>query len=428
MARTRILLATMAAGLAVTLVGTGLTVADATPAAKERSKNPAATPFALKSWGYGTRVQGGQVPAQSGVPAYEIIGCTNLAGLDKTNQVADAVLPGLGTISGVKTRVWTTRTDGVVSSWAENTIGKVVLSDSPLGTLTLSAVSTTAHAYHDGDGFKTEASTDLAHLQFQPPVGPAMDLPLPTPSQPVEIPQVGKVIMAHKKANASANGAQVFANGILVRLYESGSVVRVAHAVAQIARGATIGVFSGESYAVGGNAAGDIVRLGRNPLMKMPCQGTNGVVRNRELAGIDLGGQVGVAGASSSSVGDQNKRRAWGRERSRVASINLAGAVQVTGIVGQVNVARYGPNRTKLKANTRGTTPGRVIINGQSQTIPAQGIEIPGVAKLEPSIATRIPGGIKVTALRITVLDGSGAVIDLGNARLVVKRLKKIVH
>ncbi|KQW47933.1 hypothetical protein ASC77_16125 [Nocardioides sp. Root1257] len=417
----------MAAGLAVTLVGTGLTVADAAPAAQERSKNPAATPFALKSWGYGTRVQGGQAPAQSGVPAYEVIGCTNLAGIDKNNQVADVALPGLGTLSGIKTRVWTTRSNGVVSSWAENTIGKVVLSDSPLGTLTLSAVSTTAHAFHDGTGFKTEANTDLAKLQFQPPVGPAMDLPLPTPSQPVEIPQFGKVFFAHKKANASANGAQVFANGILVRLYQSGSVVRVAHAVAQIGRGATIGVFSGDAYAIGGNAAGDIVRLGRNPLTKMPCQGTNGVERKRELAGLDLGGQVVIGAASSSSVGDQDKRRAWGRERSRVASINLGGALQVTGIVGQVNVARYGPNRTKLKANTRGTTLGRLVVNGQSQTLPAQGLEIPGVAKLEPSITTRIPGGIKVTALRITVLDGSGAVIELGNARLVVKRLKKIV-
>ncbi|MFC6042587.1 choice-of-anchor P family protein [Nocardioides hankookensis] len=418
----------MAAAVALALAGTSLTVADAAPAAQERSTNPAATPFALKSWGYGTRVQGGQAPAQSGVPAYEVIGCTNLAGIDKTNQVADVALPGLGTISGVKTRVWTTRSGGVVSSWAENTIGKVVLSDSPLGTLTLSAVSTTAHAFHDGSGFKTEANTDLARLQFKPPVGPAMDLPLPTPSQPVEIPQVGKVIIAHKKANTSANGAQVFANGLKIRLYQTGSVVRVAHAVAQIARGATVGVFSGESYAIGGNAAGDIVRLGRNPLMKMPCQGTNGVVRHRELGGLDLGGQVVVGAASSSSVGDQNAKRAWGRERSRVASINLAGALQVTGIVGQVNVARFGPNRTKLKANTRGSTLGRLIVNGETRTLPAQGLEIPGVAKLEPMVTTRIPGGIKVTALRITVLDGTGAVIELGNARLVVKRLNKIVH
>ena len=428
MARTRTLLGTLAATVAVALVGTSLTVADAAPAAKAGSKAGHATPFALKGWGYGTRVQGGQAPAGSGVPAYEVIGCTNLAGLDRTNQVADAVLPGLGTISGVKTHVWTTRSGGVVSSWAENTIGKVVLSDSPLGTLMLSAVSTTARAYHDGSGFKTEANTDLARLQFKPAMGPTMDLPLPTPSRPVEIPQVGKVIVAHKLARASAQGAQVFANGLKVRLYATGSVVRVAHAVAQIARGATIGVFSGESYAVGGKAAGDVVRLGRNPLMKMPCQGTGGVVRHRELAGIDLGGQVVVGAASSSSVGDQNARRAWGRERSRVASINLAGALRVTGIVGQVNVARYGPNRSKIKANTRGTTLGRMIVNGKSQEVPAQGIEIPGVAKLEPSIVTRIPGGIKVIALRITVLDGSGAVIDLGSARLAIKRLKKVVH
>ena len=65
------------------------------------------TTFAFGSSGYGTRVNGGQLPASSDTTAYQVVGCTNRAGLHRTNDVADATVPGLGTLSGVRTRVWT---------------------------------------------------------------------------------------------------------------------------------------------------------------------------------------------------------------------------------------------------------------------------------------------------------------------------------
>ncbi len=37
------------------------------------------------------------------------------------------------------------------------------------------------------------------------------------------------------------------------------------------------------------------------------------------------------------------------------------------------------------------------------------------------AIVRKIPQGISVTALRITLLDGSGAVIDLGEAKLSIR-------
>ena len=51
-------------------------------------------------------------------------------------------------------------------------------------------------------------------------------------------------------------------------------------------------------------------------------------------------------------------------------------------------------------------------------------LEIPGVAKLERARVSRDSAtGIKVIALRVTVLDGSGAVINLGEAALQIHRL-----
>jgi hypothetical protein len=425
MARTRTLLATTAATVAVALLGTGLTVADTASAAKPRPKNPAATGFALKGWGYGTIARGGQVPAGSDPTAFEAIGCTDLAGKDRTNNVAGAKIPGVGTADGIKTRVWTTRSGGTVSSWAQNTIGKVTLSDSPLGTLVLTAVSTTARAFHDGSGFKATASTDLAKLQFRPPMGQAVTLDLPKPGDPIVVPGVAKVTIARSWRPANATGARAYANGLKVELIPSGTTVLVAHAVAQIGADLKSGIFAGSAYGIGGTAAGDVVQVGRNPLVKMPCQGTLGVVKQRQLAGLDLGGQVVVGASKSQQLGDQNKRRAWGWERSTVSAINIGdGALKVSGIVGQARVSRTGPHLRKMTTSTAGTTVGGIIVNGEAQDLPLdQTIEIPGVAKLEPKVVTKIRNGIQVTALRITLLDGSGAVIDLGTAKLSIRRL-----
>ena len=409
------------------LVGAGLTAAQASTTEQPRAaKRGVATPFALKGWGYGTSVDGGSIPTGSGPTAYEVIGCTNRAGLTATNNVADAALPSLGTVEGVKTRVWTTKSGKVVSAWASNTIGKVTLSDSPLGSLVLSAIESTARAYHDGRAFRTATNTDLAKLVFKPAAGPAMTFPLPKPGRPVEIPGFATVTIAHSYTPKNANGARAYSNGLKVDLHASHSVVRVGHAVAHIARGVKVGVFTGQSYGIGGKAAGDIVRLGRNPLLKMPCQGTFGRVATRTLSGTDLGGQVVVGVARDRQMAKQTSTRAWGYERSQIASINLGGGVVVNGIVGQVNVSRQGPNLRRLVANTHGTAIGNLVVNGRSQELPlSRTVTIPGVAKLQPRIVTKLPNGLQVIALRITLLDGSGAVIDLGTANFQVRRVPR---
>jgi hypothetical protein len=415
--------AALAAATAATVVVSPASAASAGQSHRAAAAKPTATPFALRAWGYSTRVVGGDIPVGTGATAFESISCTNKAGLDRSNDLADVALPGLGTIGAATTRVWTTREAGVVSSWAQNTIGKVVLSDSPLGTLSLDAVSTTARAYHDGTTFRTSTHTDLAKLSFQPPIGPAQTLPIPTPNQPVTIPGFAKVTIGHSRTPKTKDGARAFANGIKISLLATHTDVRVAHAVAQIGSGVQTALFTGSSYALGGKAAGDVVHVGRNPLLKMPCAGTAGEVQTRALAGLDLGGQVVAGVAKSEQRSDQNGRKAWGFERSSVASIAVSDQLRIEGIVGQVNVARRGDRLRTLTRSTKGTTVGRIYVNGQPQEIPDLGVlEIPGVAKLETAVTQELKNGLAVTALRITLLDGTGAVIDLGNARFQVRR------
>ena len=424
----RLAIRTTVAAVAVLAVASTTAVvvspASADRAAKPKKPNPASTPYAMRGWGYGTIVVGGKVPATVAPTGFEVFGCTNRSDIVRENHEVAATLPQLGTVSAVKTRAWTTREGDTVSAYAQNSIGQVVLSDSPLGTLLLDAVTTTARAYHDASGFHTETNTDLAKLRFQPPIGPAQTLALPAPGRPIDIPGVATITLAHALTKADANGARAFANGLKIQLHATDTVVRVAHAVAQIDNGATAGLFHGSSYAVGGNAAAGILDLGRNPLLKMKCPGTAGLTRTKSLAGLDLGGQVVLGVAQSQDMAQQNGRRAWGFEASRVASLSLGGgALRIEGVVGRVNVSRSGDGLRTLKSNTNGTSLGKIFVNGQEQALPDTGvIEIPGVAKIEPHVVEPLKNGLSVTALRISVLDGTGAVIDLGNAQLQIRR------
>jgi hypothetical protein len=380
------------------------------------------TTFAFKTSGFGTRVIGGQVPVGSATTGYQVIGCTNQAGRSRTNNVAEATLPGLGTASGIRTHVWTSSRKGVVASHSTHSIAKVVLAQGQLGSLSLDAITSRVTAFHDSTGFHATTSTRIGGLSFTPPVGPAQSFPAPTPDQPLTIPGLatiyaGQHITRHSPTSATAN-----AFALRIDVIPTGTSLRLAHSFAELSSGLTGGIFSGRSAATHVvTAAGDIVRSGPNPLSTMPCQGTYGKNREKSLASVDLGGQLIVKGARSQERGSQGTDRARGTSRAEVARVELGGQLVIDGIVGKVSVSRDGRQVTK---SANGTVLGRVTVGGQEQTFPKTGVlEIPGIAKLERRVVTRTHDGIRVIGLRITLLDGSGAVVDLAEASLTIRHL-----
>jgi hypothetical protein len=379
------------------------------------------TSFAFKTSGYGTRVVGGQVPAGSSTTGFESIGCTNKAGRTHTNNVAEATVPGLGKASGVKTHVWTTSKDGVVASHSTHTIAKLALAQSQLGSLSINAIMSRSTAYHDAGGFHATTSTNLGGLTFTPPVGPAQSVPLPTPDQPVTIPGLVTIYAGEHVVRHSGNGAYASAFALRVDVLATGTSVRVAKSHAELHSGFTGGVFGGRSAATHVvTAAGDIAKSGPNPLTLMPCQGTYGQLREKSLATLDLGGQLVVKGANARERGAQGAHGAHGMSRAEVAQVSLGGGqLVIDGIVGKATVVRRGHHVTR---SAKGSTLGSVTVAGQEQVFPDTGVlEIPGIAKLERNVVTRTHSGISVIGLRITLLDGSGAVVNLAEAKLRIR-------
>ena len=102
-----------------------------------------------------------------------------------------------------------------------------------------------------------------------------------------------------------------------------------------------------------------------------------------------------------------------------MASLRLAGgALDVSGVRAVAKVVRTSDNRF---LRYWGQSIGTLKVNGELRRVPnpGQAFEIPGVARVEVPRRVLTANSVRVTALRITLLDGTaaGTVINLGNAQ-----------
>jgi hypothetical protein len=416
---TRALAAATSAALILGSVAlAGPSVAEPAP----RATAQGGSDIALRAGAYGTRVEGGQVPADSGMTAYIVIACSTQAGLDRRNVVTDAALPDLGDVSAVTSRLWTRKDGAERHSYSRNSIAEVVLSESPLGKLSIRGITSLSHAWYDGSRFHSETSTSVGKVVFTPPAGDPQEIDIPTPGEPVTIPGVATLHLGQSKSQQSATGASALAVALRVRLIPSGTDVLVARSKAQALSGVKHGRFGGYSAGTEASVLGGVLTSGRNPLTLMPCQGTDGKVIGKDNADVDLGGQLHAEAVSSKAWSKRfaDRSKAW--ERGSVAGLELGGGqLQVEAVVGKATVTRMA--KGKLIRSTEGTRIGAITVNGEPQELPIdQVLEIPGLAKLEPKVVEEMKNGLKVIALRITLLDGSGAVLDLGVAKTMIRR------
>ena len=397
--------------------------ADSTTAVEKRARLTP-TAFGMRAQGFGSEIRGGQVPAASGTTAFQSLGCTNMAGIRRSNYEAEVAVPGLGRISGVRTGISTVRTkDGEVASISRHSIARLVLAESSFGRLEIAGINSWAKAFHKGR-FGTDSGTEVARIVYRSPDGETQELALPTPGDPLTIPGLLRIAVGFKRNMATSEGARAAANGLDIKLLPTDSRVRIAHAHASISRVMVSGIFRGYSNTTRASVANGVVRSGPTLLSLMPCRGTKGIVQVKEAAGVNLGGQLVVGAVRSRQMGRQNARVSTGFEEASVAHVNLGdGQLEINAIQGRVTVTRA--RGGKPKVDFSGTTVGEIIADGEPQQLPESGVlEIPGVAKIETNVQTRSANGGKVIAVRLTLLDGSGAVVNIGEALLHIAPTK----
>jgi len=412
----------LSSATALALAATGA-IAFQAPATAAVDKRAEATPYALSAFGIGTAVKGGELPANSGKTAYRIIGCTNRAPVERTNHVAEATVPGLGDVSGITTRVWTTAGNGVVASNSVHAVTKLVIGKgSGQGKVAINGLRSQTRAWHDAKGFHSSWETEIGSIVYTPVEGGPEVLIVPAPGETLEVPGLAKIKLGSHSRHRSATGARAYATTLKIEVIPSNTTARVAHTSARIGGGVKSALFRGNSNATRVQALDGNLTSGPNPHLPMPCQGTDGQVQTNNLAEVNLGDQIVASAANTQQKSDQTMRKAWGYEKSSVAELNLGGGqLVVQGVVAKANVTREGKN---VKRDVRGTTVGSITASGEAQEIPDPGetLEIPGLAKIQTRVVDKSPIGISVTSVRITMLDGTGAVINLGQAELKILR------
>ena len=150
----------------------------------------------------------------------------------------------------------------------------------------------------------------------------------------------------------------------------------------------------------------------------MPCTGTDGELDPMDAADVNLADEITVEGASARQKGKQTKRKAVGMEASSVAELDLGGQLVVEAIKSKVKVKRMANG--KLKRNARASF-GAITLGGEPQSLDQLGeLAIPGLAKIQTGLKKKIKGGIRIVGVRVTLLDGTGAVLDFATSKLSI--------
>lgn len=409
---------TMPALAAFALVGATAVVAGASATAGQYAASHLGvtpTPYALTASGFASKVVGGGVPAGSDRSAFQVIGCTNKAGLHRSNAEAEVNLGELQ-ISGLRTDVWTTKENSTVSSWGRNRIARVVLAETPAGVLSLEGVRSTSRTWHNGSGFHASTQSEVARIVLNPLVGPDVTFPAPTAGNPVTVNGVAVIALGASNRRADAQGAQATADALRVRILATGTVAYLAHSRATIASGLAQGIYSGNAYATRANVIDGLVTSGPTPLIVMPCTGTKAVEESIVSANLAVGNAHGL---NASQFGGSRNGNPTAFERGEVARVNLLGGrLVVKGVVGKANVTLVGDQARK---NVDGTRLASVFFNGRVVDLTGRdSIRLGDVARLQPRLINRTKYGIEVTALRVTLLRDA-VEVNLGHAKVAIR-------
>ncbi len=410
---------------AVALAATGALVAGS-PADASRANQATkltATAYALQASGYGSRVKGGDVPAGSDRSAFQIIGCTNKAGISKSNTEANVNLGQGEVLSGLRTTVSTTKRGGTVSSSARHSIAKVTLGklgpgQTDAGTVALRGVVSTSRTWHDGRGFHASTRASIAKITLNPLAGPSVDIPVPTNNQPINIGGLVSLSLGAGNRHHDGRGATASLDAVRLKVLTTGTVSYLAHSRSSIRGGVTGGLYNGSAYATKANLLKGTVSSGRTPNLVMPCVGTNNKVRNRSIAHLRLGDGIRAGALSASEkAGTNSQGRPQAYERSRIGNINLRQGLVIKAVSGQANVRATAHG---YRTSTAGTTPGKVYLNGTRRQFNSKGvIRIAGVARIDSHLVSRSKGSIRVIAVQVTLLNSTRTgVVNLGYAKV----------
>lgn len=450
--RTVLLRRVVATAAATGVALTGAVVLTAAPAQATLKKIE--TPYVYKGSAYGTRVtlgDPGQGGLTSGRTAWSFLGCTTVAPVSRNQgsfggRVNDNSMISVGAIES-STASYRKPRRKVFGSRSVNRATEIVLGSEDGPRLEIAAARTVANAFNKNGSFRSTADFDLVGVSQNGIIPDGSDTPGPLDqlldaidqgddqlveavvqnagTDGIDIPNLGTVYPAgsaqtrsnHRMARSSAYGIRV--------VLDNGSTVTIGRAWATIQKAGPAGVFGGNAYALESAVADGTLRLGRTPFQILPCPGTGGKWRTNSLAQLTGAEALNAEALSAQTLGRGfADGRAVARARARVNEVTIGERLVIEGVVGQVNVFQNTAGRV-TRRTLSGTRVAAITVDGEAMVVPAPGesLMIPGVATVTAAVRRPLgKRGLMVHALRVELLDGTGAVFNIGTAKARIKR------
>jgi len=392
---------------------------------------PTLTNFALSASGWSTKVAGGTLPASSAPTGVVGIGCTKYAPQSKSNNTAALNVPSsnpLVRVGATQTRASTTKTSGRVASNSVNNVGSVVLGNKATAALQINGIQTVGRAWHDSNGYHNRQVVTVAGVtRF---IGGVPNRVAAIPSnqdlngQSIRIPGVATVTFGAQSGRVTAQSANASVTGLKIELTPTGSTFFVGKASARLDGGVPAGIMGGAAWGSRLSGAGGVANSGSTAPISLPCIGTDGEWRTRELAGARIPGVATIGEVNNAVMGRQGVNNAAASGRSRIEGATFGNRnLVLRGISATANVTRSRAGAVGRFATARVLG---IRVGGRAIQVPASGrtLTIPRVARIQTKVVTRTPTGISVTAVRVQLLEGSRveSTLTLGNVRLNIPR------
>ncbi|MGH3366068.1 MAG: choice-of-anchor P family protein [Nocardioidaceae bacterium] len=417
-----------AVALAGVLAGAGLVAAGGTTTAA--AADPVLTNFSLSASAFSTQIPGALPPIQSGPIGAAGVGCTRFANVSahKSATVDIPALAGVLKVDAGASHAFTEKAGDTVSSNAHNEIARVLIGNKATQALEIEGLQTRARAFHDGTRLRHDEIIRVARVTRWDNGVQTEVLSIP-PNQglngeQLRIPGVATVTFGLKSGAAGSRLATSSATGLVVDLELTDTRVVIGSAKARIRAGAVDGIMGGAAFGHQLRGLGGNVNSGRSVLVSLPCVGTNGVYETRELLAVNVPGVVALDELLSKVKGDQGGGEASADGVSTITRAGLVGRqLVITGIRASGAITRHSDGSYSRDA---GTTVASIVFQGEALTIPPPGrtLEIPGVARIQVGVVTRTATGIKVTAVRVQLLQGSAiqSTLYLANVNLNIEQ------
>lgn len=436
--------ATLATGIAAAVAAASLVAA---PASGQAADGRQLSNYGYKGTAVGVKLYVNNVQALSTKDAVAPLRCTRMTGrnVHETSTVSAPDNPLIHLSSSTSDTV-SYRDAGRLGVRATNVLGDITIGDAtqeiPTPVVVLKGLSTMADAFHDADGYGHEETINYEEFsivlpadQEVPPelqglldaiqegVGQVITVLDQAPT-PIEIPGLGTIALGRLKGVSNAHHAEsdVAALEFVITASGENQKLQLGHTRARTGGPTPGGVFRSTSMPMDITTLDGNVHLGGVRPRTIPCEGTRGATRRRQLASasavVPSGAVIGVTGVDYVFKGDQHRRgTADGFDANHIDEASmLGGLLLITDIDARATVETTSPSGKVAKKYS--TSIGSITYMGEELKVPKPGgvTQLPnGEGYIERQIIDANKWGGRVTGVRVSLLEDN-VVVDFGIA------------